>query len=262
MVPVQSMDNTQIRSDLAALQSSFSSMSESIMQLVQQVSDLKCQLQPVTMNQQCDNSQADKSTLKMLPPTYANVVSNSIAESVKKAVAASMKDHIVSQNKSSVIVYGLPEQGHDAHDIIEVLKSLSINCVPVGSFRMGKRPADPSHDRPRPMKVILSNASDRNSVLSAANQLKKNKSYNRVNIVKFLSADELAIVKQVRARCEQLNRAAGAATGQNRFIVISGKIMEKSADGKLVLYKLPPTERVDVSATKPKNAARGSQVAP
>ncbi len=137
----------------------------------------------------------------------------------------------MSRDKSSVMIYGLPESKQDSQDITNVLKAISVTCDPISWFRLGKPVNDCSSARPRPLRVIFSKSSDKNSVLSAAKNLKGNIAFGKVRISRFLSSDELTQLKQTRVQCTQLNDKSGSA--DKRFVVINGKIMTKGSDGKL-----------------------------
>ena len=171
--------------------------------------------------------------------SYACIVTSAIADSVKEAVADSIKDReSTSRDKSSVMINGLPGSKQDSQDIAKVLKAISVTCEPIAWFRLGKLINSGFSGRPRPLRLIFSKPSDKNSVLSAAKNLTGKVVFGKVYISRLLSSDELSQLKQTRVQCMQLNDKSGS-DDKRFFFVIKGKIMTRGSDGKLKPYSQP-----------------------
>ena len=160
----------KLQKEVSSLQSAFVSVSGSLIQILRQLTELKCSFQSFTdpvlsvspPSQDCKNASLPSSpaTVPAQPASYVSVITNAIAVSVKKAVADSIKDReIMSRDKSSVMIHGLPESKQDSQDIAKVLKAISVTCEPIAWFRLGKLIKDDFSGRP--LRLILSKPSDK-----------------------------------------------------------------------------------------------------
>ncbi len=231
----------QLRNDMVKLQTSFSTLSDSIGLLAKQLNELKTSIQPFPVSE-LESPQGSGKTATPVslvqPPSYASVVSKSIAESVKRAVSETIKDRDnIARDKSSVVIFGLSENHHDLQDITGVLKTIFITLMPVACFRLGRVVQD-NAAYSRPLKVVFSSVADRDSVLRSASGLRKHDVYAKVRIAKYLSSEEMTKLKQTRDECKKLNDTSGIQEpGKKQYVVINGKIMKKDADGKLKLHQ-------------------------
>lgn len=99
-------DVSHLHKEIATLQSSLTAMSGSIGQISKQMDDIKSSFNIVDSPASLTSSETNASKS---PMTYAGVVSKTVAESIKKVVTDSMKDHENRfRNKSSAVIYGLP----------------------------------------------------------------------------------------------------------------------------------------------------------
>ncbi len=259
---------SQLQNDVANLQISIKAISSSLELITHELCDLK-NLQPFSVPdvsapplQDGASSSESSRPATVRPMSYASVVSSTLTDTVKKAVADSIKDRdSVLRDSSSIMIYGLTESRYDLQNVTNIFNAISVSgCEPVSCYRLGKRADDASSDRCRPLKVILSKPSDRSLVLLSAKKLKGHKSFSKVRISKYLSGEELDRLKQTRTQCKQLNDSSSSV--EKKFVVINGKIMTKAADGKLKPYTQaskvvaegihPAAEKVN-EASKPKN---------
>ena len=138
------------------------------------------------------------------------------------------------RDKASVTFYGLPERRNNPHDFADVLYAISIGCVASAGLRLGQQATDPTKTRPRPLKVVFNNTSNRDAVLRAAKNLKGHKKFNNIRRARFLTKNEIEKDREARAQYKQLNNAAGVcASGKKPFIVINGRIMTRTKEGKM-----------------------------
>jgi hypothetical protein len=218
-------------------------MSGNIGQLTQQLSDIQHNLMfsaVVSPPPSPDGSMAEATAAPAARcSTYAGIVSSSIAESVKKAVTATIKERdSAARDKASMMVYGLPENRRDIREVESVLKAISV-CGSISTcIRLGRE--DNGLGAPRPLKVLFDSVCDRDAVLRAAKNLKGHSTYGKLRLARFLSAVEMEKVKETRARCKQLNGDSSTAeAGKKPYFVINGKIVSRNADGKFVYYQQP-----------------------
>ena len=176
------LDATRLGRDIASLQNSYSVISASLNQIVLQICELK---NNIAISSVPISNDAGSLATKTAPAvSYANIVSSSIAESVKSAVVVSMKNmDSITRDKSSVMFYGMPESKQDTREVKNVFKAMSVICELTACIRLGKR-ADGVC--PRPLEVIFSNTADKNRVLSAAKSLKVHAIFKKVCVSKFL----------------------------------------------------------------------------
>ncbi len=79
-------------------------------------------------------------------------------------------------------------------------------------------------------------------MLTQAKRLRDNPETKNVHICQLLSREELDRVKNLRRRCDDLNKDASLCKdGRKRYVVISGKLFSRSDYGKLSAYSLPAT---------------------
>jgi hypothetical protein len=239
-------ENAQLRSDIANLHMSFKAMSGNIGQLTQQLSEIQHNLMCSAAASPPPSEDGSKTETAAAPAarcsTYAGMVSSSIAESVKKAVAATIKERdSAARDKASMMIYGLPENRRDTREVDSVLKAISACSSFSTCIRLGRE--DNGQGVPRPLKVVFDSVCDRDAVLRAAKNLKGHGTYGKLRLSRFLSAEEMEKVKEARARCKQLNDAASTTeAGKKPYFVINGKIVSRGADGKFVYYQQSTTK--------------------
>ncbi len=88
-------------------------------------------------------------------------------------------------------------------------------------------------------------------MLRAAKYLKDNPSTRTIYILQWLQPDELAKLKSVHDHCRSLNqKSAPTKDGRPKYVVISGKLFERTVSGALRPFK-------DVSSSAPSVVSSG-----
>ena len=178
-----------------------------------------------------DTSTSNDQSKQRHPPTYAQAVS---ADLVKSAVSEAMREHQkVNAEKSSVVVYGFPEEGHDDAQLHDMLDFLGCRGDFTRSSRMG-RSSYQGGATARPLKLELRTANDASNILSRAKYLRHDAYYGGVYINKWLSNEEIRSIKSLRQQCDELNRYN--KNDSKKFVVISGRLMQRDTDGRLQVY--------------------------
>ena len=102
-----------------------------------------------------------------------------------------------------------------------------------------------------PVKVDLRSASDCNYLLSATKCFKDNSSTLKVIICKWMNRNELALLKALKQKCNDLNgNSTPLAGGKKPYVTISGRLIRDSS-GKLIAAV------IDQSVKKPKKSVAG-----
>jgi hypothetical protein len=177
--------------------------------------------------------------------SYADAVNKNIENAVKSVVTETFrKQRSDERTKATVAIYGLPELGRDLTDINDLFAKLKCSCRVLHYARIGR--AESSLDtqsttnqprKPRPIKVELSASIDCNQLLAAFKRLKHDCSATGISIARWIQRSEMAKHNVLRQRCQTLNSSAvPMADGRKPYIVISGRLMKRAADGKLLPY--------------------------
>ena len=213
------------------------------------------------------------------PPTYATVASANIVKSaVSEAIREQQKANV---DKSSVVFYGFPEEGDDNTQLRDMIDYLGCRCDVTRHSRIGHPHQSKSA---RPIKIEFKSFNDASVVLSKAKHLRDDAYYTGVYINKWLSDIDMKSIKQLRQQCGTLNQGQASVNGRKKFIVISGKIMERDSSGRLQVYSIAkdkedakkssntvasPTESTSQASSNPKaadqqtkNSTVGSHVTP
>ena len=166
------------------------------------------------------------------PPTYADIAASEV---VKKVISQTLAEQCkLTLDKSTLVVYGFPEEGDDYDELLAMFECPDCHCDVIRHQRMGHAARN---NVGRPIKVELRSPRAAGFILSNIRRLKDDAYYTGVKISKWLSAEELRELKSLRQRCNKLNEVSVAGNQmQKKFVVISGKIMVRSANGKLQLY--------------------------
>ncbi len=243
------LPRAQISEEMDAVKQSIASLDIKIEALHKVV----VQLGPTNCDIAAPNS---KHMHRQVSPTYAAAVS---ADLVKTAVSEAIREQQkASTARASVVVYGFPEEGKDNVQLLDMFDFINCRCDIVRHTRIGRDPRQSKTSSIRPVRVELRSISDTNLVLSRAKHLRRDTYYSGVFINKWLSDEELKCVKQLRHQCDVLN--AGHPhnnTGCKQFIVISNKIMERNASGRLQPYNSPLDHQI-CNATGKTNGADGT----
>ena len=155
-----------------------------------------------------------------------------------------------------------------------MLDFLGCRCDFTRSSRIG-RSSHQSDARARPLKLELRTASDASNILSRAKHLRHDTYYGGVYINKWLSNEEMKDIKSLHRQCDELNK--NNMNDKRKFIVVSGRIMQRDTDGRLQIYGGLPDinkpcsyidspskkqqQKITTQSTQAKNAQRGSHVA-
>jgi hypothetical protein len=189
-------------------------------------------------------------------PTYAQMLSaKDISKAVEAAVAKSLVSHqMLEQQKAAVVMYGMYEYGNDWDDIADIFQLISCQARPLQLTRLGKE----GRGNTRPLKIVLSSLTDCKEVLACASKLRRHDTTYQLRLSSWLSEEEMVKVRCERKRCKELNDKATWTNGSKPpFVVISGVLMTRDNDGKLVPFKEPASS----IASKPEAATSSSSSA-
>jgi len=190
------------------------------------------------------------------PQTYATAVS---ADILKNAVSEALKEqHKLNADRSSVVVYGFPEEGNDIPQLRDMLDFLGCRIDIIRSSRVGRSHHQTGNSSARPIKVELRSVSDVSIILSRANCLRDEAYYAGVHINKWLSQEEMKGVKALRSQCDTLNRERCDTSDHHKrkcYVVISGKIMKRDSSGRLQAYEVRQDSKSKNSSSAKNNVA-------
>ena len=174
-------------------------------------------------------------TKEMKPPSYADVVSADMVKSVVSQVLHEQRR--VDADGSTIAIYGFPEEGNDYEEIMHMFAFLRCRCDIIHQSRIGYAANRSKESKKRPIKVQLKLSGDAKLILSNAKYLRNNPYYEGVYISKWLSKQDFNSMKQLRQQCLDLNAAYSAdKKGRGPYVVVSGKIMQRSTNGKLLQF--------------------------
>ena len=219
-----------------------SDVSQEIVAVTQSIASLDSKIQALhtAINQlgpanRVASTSADQSQ-QVCPPSYAAVVS---ADMVKNAVSAAIQEQQkASTDKSSIAVFGFPKEGNDYAQLLDMFDFLDARCDIIRQSRLGRLSQRSGDSNARPIKVELRSVNDAVIILARARCLREDAFYADVYIKKWLSEDEMKEVKLLRRQCTALNRDQPSdINGRRRFVVLSGKIMERNPSGRLEAYE-------------------------
>ena len=133
------------------------------------------------------NGLDDKSNAHKLP-SYASVVSGDVSSVVKAVVSQTMKEQQrVSDDKSTIVVYGFPEDGNDRRELHKMLDFFGCRCDIAQHTRIGRMTDHSKSLYGRPIKVKLNSPREANLIFSCAKYLRSEAYYAGVNLSKWLS---------------------------------------------------------------------------
>ena len=107
--------------------------------------------------------------------TFSQAVSANISDMVKSAVTDTLREQWNTERNeerdmASVVLYGLPDHGHNIADVHTALKKLHYDCRINACFRLGcVSSSELRSSPPRPIKIILPLSSERNRLLDFSN---------------------------------------------------------------------------------------------
>ena len=140
----------------------------------------------------------------------------------------------------SIIIFGLQESKNDINQVRRLLED-DIDSV-IHIRRIGKSLKSGTKQAPRPIKVELKCAEDKNWVLHNSRMLINTFGDNNIRIARCLSTAELDKLKNLRCECSRLNTSsATVANGKNKIVVINPRTMERLQNGTLISFTLPST---------------------
>ena len=184
------------------------------------------------------------------PGPYAAAISSNILDIVKCVVATSIRENkAVERGRASVAIHNLNEHENDVINVQDLFDYLECNVRVIKVTRLGRVK---SSKKPRLLRVELATEFDRDILLRAAKYLKDDSSTPHIYITQWLQPEELTKLKSVQDRCHELNRQSHSAKGSKRkYVVISGKIMQRVSDGSIRPFK-------DVSTSAPFSAVNNN----
>ena len=163
---------------------------------------------------------------------------NNVAKTVVNQTIKEQKK--VSINRSSIVVYGFPEENKDRQELLSMFKFLDCRCEIIRLIRISRT----MESVRLPLKLVLKSPSDVNFVLSNAKHLRQDKCYSGIYLSKWLFKEEFDNIKLLRQECEDLNKANQDKVNSRRlFVIVSGRIMQRNAYGKLQPYKEQPSKK-------------------
>jgi hypothetical protein len=180
--------------------------------------------------------------------TYAGITASitpSSIEMIKDVVTDVIKARDTQTMQSTSVVFrGVEEKKSDATSIAEILRTMNCSCSIIKTQRLGKpqptnRPGntDPGLSKARPLLVSFSNSIEQASVLQNAKRLHTSP-FKNVFVRKWLTREDQQADKELRDKCNKLNDQRGlTAVGKKPFIVISGHVRERKADGQINFKK-------------------------
>ena len=144
--------------------------------------------------------------------SYATTVGCDLLSIVKSVVNESVKARRNKErDKSSVVMYGLQESNNDLAKVRGLHQVYDCADSVVRISRLGKPVAGSdganSKQKCRPLKVELWSQGDREFVLQQVKTICDSIS-GKLYVAKYLNAAYLAVVKEVRSKCADLNRNA------------------------------------------------------
>lgn len=248
-MPTQGM--VDVKKSIAALDSKLQALHESI-----------ANPQAGKCEASISNSQVPK---ECRPLTYASAIS---ADVVKSVVSETIKEQQkVNTANASLVVKGFPEEGNDYVQLLDMFQYLYCKCDVISPTRIGNQ--DYSKSKMRPIKVVLSQASNASVILRRAKQLSYNEYYESTFISRWVPDEKMLLFRRQRDALNQEHPAN--KNGRKQFAISSGEIKQRDSKGRLQTYRgLLPTVPVapgprhpprNVSSA-PKTGAGGSQVAP
>ena len=181
-----------------------------------------------------ENSAPENSLKQNQPPTYSSIISAGIEKNaVFEAIREQQK---VITDKSSIIIYGFPEEGNDNEQLLDKLTFLGSHCDIIQHTWIGSSSYQHNTSSVRPIKIALRSFNDASIILSRAKYLKSDIYYNGVYMNKWLS-EEMKSIKQLHHQCDDLNLSHSSSNnGLKQIVVISEKIMQRNANGRLETY--------------------------
>jgi hypothetical protein len=175
--------------------------------------------------------------------SYAGIVTKDLHQVVQKTVTDVLKSE--ERNLATVAVHGLPDSGRDRDALHEILSDAGCNVNIVSTVRIGKlstlsSPSSAKVTRPRLLKVVLASLAERDRFILAVSKAARSKMPNGIFASQWLSKEDFAKVKALRLRCRELNnKEVAGPSGKMPFVVISGRLMKRSTDGKLTVFRDP-----------------------
>ena len=228
-----------LHDEVVSLKSSMQAVTGCVSQIAQQIIELKSLLHLKT--HKLDSSSPVEPSTASSPSAklpYAAAASDKWKKAVKTAVAETLREQRATDwEKTLVVIRNLSEHSNDVNDVRDLYEYLGCKVAVAKAVRI-KSYVSPK--KPRLLRVELASASDKNSLLASSKFLKDDSSTANIYIAPWLLSEELAKLRLVQSRCRQLNdKAASTIKGRKPYIVISGKIMERRADGSLRPFREP-----------------------
>lgn len=246
--PKSQLQQDNILSDIASVKQSVHELDNKIAGMLTSFDALRSELNKTAGINVLSTASCDQSIQK----SFAQVASQDIVKAVQSALSDSLRTKDSDRRAgASIMIYGLPESNKS--DVIKVRRLLEDDIQSVIHVQRLGKPASaqtatdgqPSRPpKPRPIRVELRSAEDKNWVLSNAALLIRAYGDANIHISKYFTAKEMEKVKALRDECAQLNKSsASLRAGKPKYLVIDDKIMERLNNGKLERYTLSPSAR-------------------
>ena len=170
--------------------------------------------------------------------TYASVAvaSKNLNDAVQFAVDATIRKHKnEDRDHASFAIHNFRDRRNDANDVREFCEFIECNVCIVRTTWLGHVV---KAKKPRFLKVELASSGDRDILLLAAKYLKDDPSTISICISQWVQPDELAKLKSLHDHCRTLNqKSAPIKNGRRKYVVISGKLLERTFKGALRPFK-------------------------
>lgn len=233
---------------LHSMSTQVSDLSAKMVVITQQISSLQSSMSTVFTSISASNTSNTNDTdtssgvRNSSIMSYSHAVTKDISDMVKSAVTTSLQEQKSAErkeerDKATVVLYNAKENGQDPADVRALLSKLQCDIGFSSCYRLGRSPPSGSPSS-RPLKVILSSASDRDYLLETCDYARNVLRSSGIRIMPWLQPSEMVRVKEMRQRCVELNdKLQCLANGKKPYVVISGRIMIRGSDGKLHVVK-------------------------
>ena len=193
---------------------------------------------------------ADNSSSDVKSKSFSEAISSNLSDVVKSAMVETIRHHEATQRDgASVAIHNLKEFGSDVNDVRELLDFIGCNAKIIRIVRIGQQVK--ASKKCRLLKVELQSTSDKDMMLQLAKYLREDPTTRDIFITPWLRPEELSKLKKLQEQCRILNeKSPKLKGGWKRFIIISGKLMERLANGKLKIVREKKDGESDQSTSR------------
>lgn len=156
-------------------------------------------------------------------------------QGVKEDVEEKME---IERRKKNLILFGVPESdtGHDDDIVSDIItQALKLDCsrhietiARIGKF---------SHEKPRPIKLVIKTIEGRKEILIRAKMLRELDSYKGIFVAPDLTRRQQDYDKDLRSNLKRIRDE-----GEPEAVIRSGKIIKKNENGKTIAVLYPVSQ--------------------